>query len=69
MAPNEKAIRKWIQDNRPDLNNQIDGIMENQGLFFIASMAFEAGRDFQRANPAAPGKALPELASSYNFDY
>ncbi len=69
MAPNEKAIRKWIEDNRPDMKSQIDSIMGTQGLFFVASMAFEAGRDFQRANPNASPNFLTEPTESYNFDY
>jgi hypothetical protein len=57
MAPNEAAIRKWIKDNRPDLpQHQIDGIMDNPGVFGMMSMAFEAGREFQIRNPEAePG--------------
>jgi hypothetical protein len=69
MAPNERAIREWIKVNRPDLTrHQVDGIFENQALFFIASMAFAAGTDFKALNPQA-GSILFEPESSYSYDF
>ncbi len=69
MAPNEKAIRKWITDNRPDLSWQWDELMKSDAGFGIMAMGFEAGRDFQRANPTAEPLALTKPVLSYNFDY
>lgn len=54
MAPNVQAIKQWIKNNRPDVPSyQVDAIMENQGIFAMMAMAFEAGRDFQNNNPKA----------------
>ncbi len=69
MAPNEKAIRKWVADHRPDLQSQIDSLVESQAAFAIMSMAFEAGRDFQRANPEKCLGYLTEPTESYNWNY
>ncbi len=60
MAPNEKAIRAWMKVNRPDLTPaQIDGVFANEAMFFVMAMAFEAGRVFQRHNPAVTSFILP----------
>jgi len=69
MAPNEKAIRKWIEKNRPDLSPQLDSLMKSDAGFAMMAMGFEAGRDFQRANPAAGPFALTEPIESYEFNY
>jgi len=70
MAPHEKAVRNWIAKNRPDLpKSSVDGMFENQALSFIVSMAFESGRDFQRANPTAEPRVLIHPLEHYNFDF
>ena len=66
MAINEQAIRTWIATNRPDLKAyMIDSIMENEGVFGMMAMAFEAGRTFQKLNPEAD--EFPEPDGNYRF--
>jgi hypothetical protein len=53
MNKRDQAIVDWVKKNRPDLNINVHIMpaFDNQGLSCLMSMAFEAGRVFQKANP------------------
>jgi hypothetical protein len=46
------AILDWFQRNRKDIPiNVIEDSLERDVFILIATAAFEAGREFQKANP------------------
>lgn len=48
------AIRKWVNDNRPDLMPQFNGLIQNDAAILLLTTGFEAGRMFQSENPTVP---------------
>lgn len=68
MAKNVEAIRTWVATNRPDVREEIDSILDESspdgsqaGLLLLITVAFEAGREFQREHPEAPVGPLAYL--------
>lgn len=53
-AKNLQAILDWVEKNRPDCLKHVEQLVNNDGFILIMTMAFEAGRTFQKANPKAP---------------
>lgn len=51
-APNFTAIKRWFEENRPDVPQyQLDRIMQEDAYALLMAGAFEAGREFQGRNP------------------
>ena len=57
-AKNVKAMREWIQQNRPDVMGTFESIAGSadsrstgQAIFALMCMAFEAGRQHQKHTP------------------
>lgn len=55
---NVKAMREWIQQNRPDVAGSFGEIVSQQrfggpeqAIFALMCMAFEAGRQHQKYTP------------------
>ena len=54
MPRNLQAILDWVEKNRPDCLAQVTGLIDQDAAILLMTMAFEAGREFQRENPTAP---------------
>lgn len=58
-AKNVKAIRQWLTAHRPDTLQQFEQIVAGEArgddryraLFWLLAVGFDAGREYQRANP------------------
>lgn len=53
---NVAGIRKWVKEHRPDVLPQVEDILENSNrqqvaLFFLMSIGFAAGREYQQEHP------------------
>lgn len=51
---NLQAIRDWVSKNRPDCSHYLPAIEQDNAMILLMTMAFEAGRTFQKKNPKAP---------------
>ena len=58
-AENVRSIIEWCKVCRPDLSPQIKQIIQNDALFLLMAIGFEAGRTFQKANPTCPLGFIP----------
>jgi hypothetical protein len=55
MKPkNLQAVEDWVRKHRPDLIGHMPMLQENQGVWLLVSIGFEAGRQFQNDNPRLP---------------
>ena len=53
-AKNLQAILEWVKKNRPDCLEYVEQLVTSDGPILLMTMAFEAGRTFQKKNPKAP---------------
>lgn len=49
----DQAIMNWVRIHRPDIERQVEPFLDNEAIYTLMSIAFEAGREFQKANPNA----------------
>ena len=45
-----EGILTWVKKNRPELQLEFEEILEDEGLFLIASIAFQAGYEWEVKN-------------------
>lgn len=57
LSENRQALFDWVENERPDMLDDLRCLLETapapigDGMRFIAGAAFEAGRFFQHVNP------------------
>jgi hypothetical protein len=67
VVPSVESVRNWTQKHRPDLISHIEQAIDNQALWALMSIGFEAGRVFQSNNPQAELDFPPSPFDNYKL--